>query len=182
MSVHGLFPAAVGQVLLHPRIAAAPQVAVREQAVRPKDVRPEVRSLLSILLQTLAPRAAREEPWLSAIVERIAERPGRRPSLQDLSEQAGVHPMHLTRTFRRRRGCSIGEFHRRMRVDAAVRTLLMGPLPLAELALTFGYCDQSHFTHEFVRFTGTTPARVLRAFAPSDRQASFLQERRHGGF
>jgi AraC family transcriptional regulator len=83
-------------------------------------------------------------------------------TLDDLSAVAGVHPVHLSRVFRRFQREGIGEYTRRLRVRASCRYLLDHELPLAEISLLTGFADQSHFTREFRRITGLTP-RAFRS-------------------
>ncbi|WP_083700202.1 helix-turn-helix domain-containing protein [Acidihalobacter ferrooxydans] len=35
-------------------------------------------------------------------------------------------------------------------------------IPISELASRFGYADQSHFTRQFRKATGTTPAQLRK--------------------
>jgi len=57
-----------------------------------------------------------------------------RLTLDDLSATAGVHPVHLSRVFRRFQREGIGEYTRRLRVRASCRYLLDPELPLAKSA------------------------------------------------
>jgi len=82
-----------------------------------------------------------------------------RPSLRALADAVGVHPMHLTRLFRRAHGTSVGEFVRGLRVDFACRELADTTRSLADIAASAGFTDQAHMTRIFRRLTGTTPAR-----------------------
>ena len=43
------------------------------------------------------------------------------------------------------------------RVDASMKLLARGELPIAEIAIACGFADQSHFTRVFARITGVTP-------------------------
>ena len=47
----------------------------------------------------------------------------------------------------------------------------LGRLPLAELATTSGYADQSHLAREFARFAGASPTALLAAAVPTPHTA-----------
>jgi AraC family transcriptional regulator len=87
------------------------------------------------------------------------------PSLEELARAAGVHPVHLARSFRRATGSTVGAFVRQLRVDWAVRQLVSTDMPLAELSVEAGFSDQSHFTRLFRATLGETPARYRRLHA-----------------
>jgi AraC family transcriptional regulator len=81
------------------------------------------------------------------------------PSLGEIAAVASVHPVHLSREFRKHYDCTIGEYLRKLRVEHASRLLVNTDIPLSEIALTCGFADQSHFSATFKRTTGITPAR-----------------------
>jgi AraC family transcriptional regulator len=95
--------------------------------------------------------------WLTRVLEKLHAEYCSQLTLDDLSTAAGVHPVHLSRVFRRFQREGIGEYTRRLRVRASCRYLLDRELPLAEISLLTGFADQSHFTREFRRITGLTP-------------------------
>jgi AraC family transcriptional regulator len=100
--------------------------------------------------------------WFARVRERLHEEFRRSPRLADLADTAGVHPMHLARTFRRHTGMSIGAYLRRLRLDWSADQLTNAETTLAEIAVRAGFSDQSHFTRAFRRYTGLTP-RSYRA-------------------
>ena len=77
--------------------------------------------------------------------------------LSDVARIAGVHPMHLAKLFRRRFGCSMGEFVRRRRVAWACGQLTSECGTIANIAARAGFADHAHFTRTFRRITGCTP-------------------------
>lgn len=77
---------------------------------------------------------------------------------EDLVEVAGRHPVHISRAFRRHFGRTISAFVRERRVLKAAELLRRTSLPLSEIALECGFCDQSHFTNTFRRYMGRTPS------------------------
>jgi len=87
--------------------------------------------------------------------------------LADVARIAGVHPMHLAKLFRRRFGCSIGEYVRRRRVAWACAQLAHGEESITTIAQNAGFADHPHFTRTFVRVTGCTP-RWYRARMTGD--------------
>ena len=77
--------------------------------------------------------------------------------IADVAGVAGVHPMHLAKLFRRRFGCSMGEFVRRRRIAWACRQLVRGEGTIAAIAHDAGFADHAHFTRTFIRIAGCTP-------------------------
>lgn len=106
--------------------------------------------------------AARAPRWLGMVVEYLHAHVTGEVRLDDLARLAGVHPAHLTRAFRARHGCSIGEYLRRLRVELAARELAESERPIAGIAAAMGFADQSHFSRVFARQTGLTPGRYRR--------------------
>ena len=121
-----------------------------------------VESLLAEMF-SFAARASQHESrhppgWLSRVLDKLRIEHCRRLSLDELAREAGVHPVHLSRTFRRCVGEGIGEHVHRLRVRTACERMLDPYASLAEVSFAAGFADQSHFTRSFRRITGMTPA------------------------
>lgn len=100
---------------------------------------------------------SRVPPWMR-IAEDVLRSGFASPlSIQAIAKEAGVHPVHLCREFRKQHGCTVGEHLRRLRVEHACNLLLEGGLGLAEIASRCGFCDQSHFSSVFKKMVGMTP-------------------------
>ena len=125
-----------------------------------------VESLLAEMtgLAARLPLEERKHPpaWLPRVLEKLHAEYSARHTLEDLSAEAGVHPVHLSRIFRRFLREGVGEYTRRLRIRESCRYLLNEDMPLAELSLLLGFADQSHFTREFRRVTCLTP-RAFRS-------------------
>jgi len=103
-------------------------------------------------------RAARSAPrWLDHVRALVQARFAERLSLTEIAAGAGVHPVHLARSFRRVYHCTLGEYVRQLRLEFVCREVVASGAPLAEIALAAGFCDQSHFSRLFKRHTGMTP-------------------------
>jgi len=97
--------------------------------------------------------------WLRRAIAFLRAELSRTVTLAEIGQAAGVHPAHLARVFRRTQGCSVGEYVRRLRVHAARRALDTSRAPLAEIAASAGFADQSHLCRTFKRSVGVTPGR-----------------------
>jgi len=126
---------------------------------------------LELLAETF--RAAQREvkyfdqPWITQARDLIQARFNDTFVVSEIAESVGVHPVHLTRVFRRRFGCTVGEYVRQLRVDFACRELSNSRKPLAEIATTAGFCDQAHLSRTLKRFTGMTPVEFRSVFRSS---------------
>ncbi|MGH7242796.1 MAG: helix-turn-helix transcriptional regulator [Phycisphaerales bacterium] len=100
--------------------------------------------------------------WLNRVEQIVRDRQGLPPSLETLAAEAGVHPAHLCRQFRRTRGRTISEFAACVRADRALDQVLNSKSSLAEISSECGFSDQAHMTRMFQRFFRTTPGRARR--------------------
>jgi len=85
------------------------------------------------------------------------------------AREVGVHPVHLARVFRRRHGCSVGEYVRALRIAEAGRLIIQQGQPIAQAACEAGFSDHAHLCRCFGRILGFCPntlrsvGRTLRA-------------------
>ncbi len=105
-------------------------------------------------------------------------------TVEGVAVDVGVSARHLDRLFAQHLGLSPKVLARVVRFQAALQWLrsetrpgadgrrLAPDAPLADVAHACGYYDQSHFTRELRRFTGSPP-RDLRRFYPEDAPTDF---------
>jgi AraC family transcriptional regulator len=105
--------------------------------------------------------------WLESAVELLHDRYREELTIAGIAAAVGVHPIHLARTFRRYLRCSPGEFARFRRLEQAAALLLHSARPLAEVALSSGFADQSHFSRVFARYFGVPPGQYRSLAGPS---------------
>ena len=121
--------------------------------------------LCSMARGALDPAPALVPRWLAWARDLIHDRATQPLNLSEIAATVGVHPVHLTRTFRTRFRCTPGEYQRRLRVDRAARELATTRRPLSEIAFSAGFADQAHFCRVFKTSTGWTPSRYRALFA-----------------
>jgi AraC-like DNA-binding protein len=83
-------------------------------------------------------------------------------SLDEVSAYAGISSYHLVRSFSRDTGLPPHSYQIHIRIERAC-TLLRAGVPLAEIASSVGFADQSHFTRHFRRIMHTTPGHYASA-------------------
>ena len=118
--------------------------------------------ILAELSRHARSRDARPPCWLERTRDAVASRFREKLTLDELAADAGVHPAHLVREFRRHYGTTVGAAIRVQRIELAARLLHTSDDPIAEIALDVGFSQQSHFTAAFRKVTGSTPARFRR--------------------
>lgn len=117
------------------------------------------------LIAEIARRKSRPSghaPWLQRAIEYLRANFRESPTLAQVAEAAGVHPVHLAREFRRRQGMTVGEYIRRLRVEWACQELVGSKQPIVDIAVNAGFSDHSHMTRVFHRQTGLTPTEFRR--------------------
>jgi AraC-like DNA-binding protein len=137
----------------------------RCDAVTPLAVEGLTLELLARAARTLErPDHERRPPaWMRQVHDLLNDRFAEDLSLSAIAAVVAVHPAYLAATFRRHFRCTVGDYLRQRRVEAACRLLTQTCLSLPEVARTAGFADHSHFARTFKNLTGTTPSRYRRA-------------------
>ncbi|MBB6673078.1 helix-turn-helix transcriptional regulator [Cohnella nanjingensis] len=83
-------------------------------------------------------------------------------SVRALAEQLGYSEKHLRRTFQQELGMSPKELSGIIRFQSLLGELHRGqPSRLADLAVQYGYYDQSHLNRHFQRYYGLAPTQIF---------------------
>lgn len=93
----------------------------------------------------------------------IERQVGRAISVAELARACGLSKNHFSRAFRKTHGVSPREWLIRRRIEQAKSLLAGSDLPLADIALECGFCEQSHFSRQFTKVVGATPGAWRRA-------------------
>ncbi len=96
--------------------------------------------------------------WMRQCLDIIEEEYADSLTVTAIAERVGVHPVHVSREFRRRYGLTIGEYANKVRVRAACRHLARGGDTLACIAHATGFADHAHFCRVFKSTVGCTPS------------------------
>ncbi len=83
--------------------------------------------------------------------------------IAELARRLGVALRTLQSRFLAAVGMTPKEYARVRRLQALLRSLDAEDADIADAAARHGYSDQAHATHDVFRWTGVTPARLVRA-------------------
>lgn len=118
------------------------------------------------LLAAIAQRNEKKEQhpprWLRVARELLHDRCRDALTISQIAELAGVHPIHLSRTFRRFFNCTPGEYLKKCRLEAAASLLRSRHDSIAQVAVECGFSDHSHLCRAFKQEFGVTPAEFRR--------------------
>jgi AraC family transcriptional regulator len=141
---------------------------------RTPDGRPDVEAIsraLAIRLltayavtpRTSAIRGGLSRPALRRVLEFIDSNLDQSLTLKDLAQLSGLSVDHFARAFRESTGAPPHRYLVGRRLNHARQLLERTDRPIADIAQTLGFTDQSHLTNLFRRYFGATPARARAA-------------------
>ena len=103
-------------------------------------------------------------PWqVRRAKEALGDDLGTNISLTDLARHCALSPSHFSRAFKVSTGLSPFTWLQRHRVERVKDMLRHTNIPLAEIAISCGFADQSHLGRLFARQVGTPPGSWQRA-------------------
>ncbi|HVW01733.1 MAG TPA: AraC family transcriptional regulator [Planctomycetaceae bacterium] len=108
---------------------------------------------------------------INSTIEYIREHHHERLTVEELAARADLSPRHLHRKFREVFGLSVREFLVKTRIQATSDALLHSDRSIAQVAVDFGFCDQSAFTQVFRKHMGLTPRQFRLRYAADLRSA-----------
>lgn len=96
--------------------------------------------------------------WAKKLKEILHESFAEKLTLENLSGELNIHPVHLSKDFSRYFYCTLGEYVRKIRVEKSLSLMPDKNLSLTEIAFECGFADQSHFLRCFKRIIGIKPS------------------------
>jgi AraC family transcriptional regulator len=142
--------------------AARAAVALRDAVRHDVDVEASALALLALVL----PQQSSSNvfpPWLTQVVDELHARFGEPIRFDTLAREAGLHPVYVSRAFRRFKGTSMSDYVRALRLREARHLLGSTDHPLADVAAETGFADASHLCRTFATAHAMTPAAYRAA-------------------
>lgn len=119
--------------------------------------------LVARAVETPADEREATPVWIERVREQLREDESE-PDLESVAAQAGVHRVHLSRSFARHVGMAPSLFRTRVRLARALRGMMDGQ-STADAAYAAGFSDQAHLNRWIKRETGFAPRRLSRLLA-----------------
>jgi AraC family transcriptional regulator len=105
-----------------------------------------------------AQRAAGNVPsWLSDVKQILDARFDEPIRFEAVAAEVGLHPVYLSRAFRRHMGVAMGDYVRGLRLKHARHLLSETERPLAAISADAGFSDASHLCRVFAGTHAVTP-------------------------
>ena len=100
---------------------------------------------------------------LTLVTDYIHEHLNQDLQLNDIAAIAQMSPYHFLRLFKQSVGVTPHQYILRSRINQAKYLLQHSKLSIADIAISVGFCDQSHLTRYFKRTFGVTPKQFLQS-------------------
>lgn len=100
--------------------------------------------------------------WLILVKEILHEERVSNISLEKISKEINIHPVHISRSFRKYFGITPGEYLRKLKAKNACIMIKEKKYPLSKVAVETGFYDQAHFTKIFKKIVGLTPLQYSK--------------------
>ena len=111
-----------------------------------------------------AVRGPAERDRIRRAMQFIESRFEQRLSVEEVARRVAMSPSHFAHRFKDVASVSPLQYQKHLRLERARELLLAQREPAAQIAASVGYASPAHFTRDFKREFGLSPARYARAF------------------
>lgn len=115
-------------------------------------------SLASLFVPT--PITSHKPTWLHQLTEIIEDRYSEFVSLEELSQILKVHPVTISKYFKKYHHESLGGYMRKIKARRALHYLLHTKMSITEIAYACGFSDHSHMIRIFKLYLGCNPKKI----------------------
>lgn len=123
-----------------------------------------IQTLLLDLLSKQEVTSSRAIPkWVPVLSELLQDNWNEELTLPAIAKIVGVHPVTISKHFRKYFSCTLGEYRRKIKIERSLDLIKNSTLSLSEIAFHCGFSDQSHFIRNFKENTGFLP-KAFRKF------------------
>ncbi len=117
----------------------------------------ESHAMALVALATNRPSESQPAPaWLDEVKRTLEARFDEPLRFDELAANVGLHPVYLSRAFRRHTGMAMSEYVRSLRLRHARHLLSATSWPLASISAESGFADASHLCRVFADAQGVT--------------------------
>lgn len=113
--------------------------------------------LLELVSMPVPERSSMPPRWVAELQALLNEQWNEELSLGDIAAIIQVHPVTISKYFRKYFFCTLGEYRRKLKVEKSIELIKLGDQSLSEIAFYCNFSDQSHFTRNFKASTGFLP-------------------------
>lgn len=104
---------------------------------------------------------SRKQPnWIPTLKELIEDRWSEFIPLKELAQILNVHPVTISKYFKKYFDCSLADYMRKIKVQKAINLLLHSRMSITEIAYICGFSDNSDMTRIFKLYTGFIPKEI----------------------
>jgi AraC family transcriptional regulator, arabinose operon regulatory protein len=105
---------------------------------------------------------------ITAIIAAMKSDIGRKRSVRTLAWSCGLSLSRFCHLFKEETGSSPAQYVKQLRMHEAYRLLRDSSLALKKILYQAGFGDRSHFSRDFKRIHGISPAHLRRGTASKD--------------
>ena len=116
--------------------------------------------LLGEIIDAPVPRHGDAPGWVRRAREALDDLAHEGIEVRELAQTLQVHPVSLTRAYRRAYGMPVSRYRRQVLLRRAVDQVVGTGRSLSAIAQQAGYADQPHMCRDIRSATGMTPARL----------------------
>lgn len=100
--------------------------------------------------------------WISQLKELIEDRWDEFISLDELALTLNVHPVTISKYFKKYYKSSLGDYMRKVKIQKALDFLFHSKMSITEIAFACGFSDNSHMTRIFKMYVGYSPKQIRK--------------------
>lgn len=98
--------------------------------------------------------------WIKHLREIIEDRWDEFIPLNELAKTFNVHPVTISKYFRKYYKCTLGDYMRKIKIDKAIFLIINTSKPITEISDICGFSDQSHMIKVFKAYIGFLPNQL----------------------
>ncbi len=100
--------------------------------------------------------------WVNQLKEIVEDRWNEFISLDELSKTLNVHPVTISKYFKKYYQGSLGDYMRKVKVQRAINYLYHTKMSITQIAYASGFSDHSHMTRVFKLYLGCSPKEIKK--------------------
>ena len=118
--------------------------------------------ILELLSKPESPAKKNPPAWVNPLSHLLQDHWNEEMSLSQIAQLLQVHPVTISKNFRKYFGCTLGEYRRRLKIEHSIGLIKTTQASLSQIAVECGFADQSHFIRNFKSNTGYLPKDFRR--------------------